>query len=213
MSYTVLRVSERGVVMREAHRARLGGGPLVAASFDAFCRHAPPGIYRVTTAEDGVEAVLRPASQLGDGQPVRWVVSPFVGQVGAFAKPPPPSPYEAVRQPGVTTLLTDAAGQEIYESANASVVAWDGHGLVLPPEDRPRVASLAEAFVASRFKPRRVPIPVNGPWALLLVNAVRVAVPAHHGRDAFPAELRAEVEAALEATASRPSEAQVRPVP
>jgi hypothetical protein len=135
---------------------------------------------------------------------VRLVPSPFAQEAGPRAKPTPPSRYDEVRLAGVATLLTDAGGGEIYESCVASVLAFDGAGLVLTPEASPRVASVAETFIASRFPVRRAPIPVASRWALLLVNALTTAEPLRGERAAFPAQLRAELERAFEASASRP---------
>jgi hypothetical protein len=165
-----------------------------------FSRHAEPGVYRVTWDGVALSTQVRPPSRLVEGMPTRFVPSPFAGQRGRFAKPTPPSPYDAVRIAGVSSLLTCAAGVELYESCVASVVAWDGASLVLPPDEVPAVASIAEAEVAARFPHRRASILVAGDWPLLLINAVAgTCAPTVAGRAVFPEEVRARLDAALRA--------------
>ncbi len=204
MSYTSMRVTARGVVLRELHAARLGGSPALQRRFDELCASAEPGLYVVRAVGDELLVERRNQSRLADGQPVRCVPSPIAHETGPRQKPAPPSRYDEVRLAGVTTLLTDAHGKEVYESCVASVVTFDGRGLVLTPESSPRVASLAEAFIAQNFPVRRAPIPVQSDWALLLVNALKTAEPERGLRAAFPPELRAELERAFEESASRP---------
>lgn len=201
MSFTTVRVTGAGVVLFAGHAARLGPDASVQRQYAAFARTALPGVYALTVRGDRLEVEPRPGSRLVDGLPTRCLPSPLPPGQGPIAKPRPPSAYGAVRAPGIATLLTDAAGEELFESCAASLLAWDGRGLVLVPEDRPRVASLAEAFLAAHFQPSRRPLLRGGAEALLLVNAVRCAEPARGSRPAFPAELRAAVERALEATA------------
>ena len=196
-TYTALRVtSERRVPLFEGHVRRLGEGSREALL--DFASRAVPGVYQLTWNGRELVSELRPASRLIEGMPTRLVVSPFAGQRGRFAKPAPPSPYDSVRLPGVSSLLTDALGEEIYESCVASVLAWDGERLVMTPEEVPAVASVAEHEVSARFPHRRASIRVNGDWPLLLINAVAgtcaVMVP---GRAAFPSDVRARLDAAL----------------
>ena len=143
---------------------------------------------------------LRNASKLVEGMPTRLMVSPFVGQRGRFAKPSPPNEYASVSVEGVSTLLTDAAGEELYETCVASLVAWDGASLVLAPEEVPAVESVAEAEVWAKLAPRRARLWVKSAWPLLLINAVAgtcaVDLP---GRTAFPADQRARLDAVLNA--------------
>ena len=130
----------------------------------------------------------------------RFVVSPFADLHGRFAKPAPPNPYDRVRVEGLSSLLTDGAGLELYEACAASIVAWDGKSLVLPPEDVPAVASLAEAEVAARLSPRRARLLAASDWPLLLINAVVGTCAAQvPGRAAFPLKQRKQLDAVLSA--------------
>lgn len=200
-TFTALRVTEAGQVpLLEGHLRRLGESSRTALL--EFASRAQPGVYRVRWDGRKLTAELRPPSRLVEGMPTRLVVSPFFGQRGRFAKPAPPSAYDGVRIAGVSSLLTDASGREIYESCVASVVAWDGASLVLPPDEVPAVASVAEAEVASRFPHRRAPILVAGDWPLLLINAVAgTCAVSVQGRVAFPPEVRARLDAALSSPA------------
>lgn len=197
MPYTVLRVTEsRGVPLFEGHVRRLGED--TRAALRHFAMEAVPGVYRATWGSGKLVTTLRPPSRLVEGMPTRFVVSPFAGQRGRFAKPAPPTPYDAVRVAGVSSLLTGADGTEMYEACVASLVAWDGAMLVLPPDDVPAVASLAEAEVAERFPHRRARLFVEGAWPLLLINAVAgTCAVSVEGRPKFPAEVRARLDAVL----------------
>jgi hypothetical protein len=195
--FTALRVTPgSSIPLFDGHVRRLGEESRGALRH--FASLAAEGVYRVSW--DGVQLTtkLRGPSRLKEGMPTRFAISPFAGQRGRFPKPGPPSPYEGVRVEGVSTLLTDAAGEELYESCLASVVAWDGESLVLTPEDAPAVASVAEAEVGEKLPVRRAKILVRSAWPLLLINAVaptcQVSVP---GRAVFPADQRAKLEALL----------------
>jgi hypothetical protein len=196
-AYTVLRLTEaREVTLFEGHVRRLGEASREALRH--FAGRSAPGVYRVTWDSAGLLATPRPPSRLVEGMPSRFVVSPFAGQRGRFAKPAPPSPYDSVRAEGISSLLTDAAGTELYEACVASLVAWDGASLVLPPADLPAVASLAEAEVAARFPHRRGRLLVKSDWPLLLINAVvGTCAVSVAGRGAFPPDVRARLDAAL----------------
>lgn len=197
--YTTLKVTEAGVLLFEAHRARLG--PAVQAAYDAFAARAEPGVY-VLQAQ-GAELVVTPRgpSRLVDGIPLRWRPSPLKPGLGPQPKAGSPGPYDAVRTPGVATLLTDPSGAELWESCTASVLAWDGARLVAVPADVTRVNSTAEGEVVQRLHVRRAPLRVDAHWPLLLLNAV-VATCAPRGPD-FPAQVRRNVEEALQATVRR----------
>ena len=196
-TFTALRVTvAHRVPLFEGHVGRLGEasrGPL-----RQFADQAEPGVYRATWDGAQLTTSVRPPSRLVEGMPTRFVVSPFVGLRGRFPKPGPPSPYEAVRVAGLSSLLTDPSRQELYEACVASVIAWDGAELVLAPEDVPAVASIAEAEVAARLAHRRARLFVAGDWPLLLINAVvgtcAVSVP---GRAAFPAQVRSQLDEIL----------------
>lgn len=200
MSFTALRVVEAGVVLYEGHAARMQS---VRRDFDAFAQAAPPGLYVLRVIDGRLDIEPRDRSRLRDGIALRRLVSPFAAQRGAFAKPMPPSPYASVRAEDVATLLTDPADAEVYESCAASVVAWDGASLVVVPDDRPRVASVAESALRGALPVREAPVAVAANWPLLLVNAMALAcVPKQAG--AFPEAQRHAVNAALLATARRP---------
>jgi len=202
VSYTTLRVSERGVVLFEAHAERLG--PQVREPFQRFAATAAEGIYSLRAESNKLRIERRAGTRLVEDAELRTTVSPVIGGQGPIPKPTPPSVYDAVRATGAMTLLISAAGDEIYESCLASVMAWDGQSLVLVPNERPRVRSLAEAFIAHRFPHRRAPIRVDGDWGLLLINAVAAVAPVRvPGRQPFPGELLHELRAAIEATAIR----------
>lgn len=197
-TYTVLRVADDFTIpLLHRHAERLGDGAFAALKhFVSFV--VDPGIYRVTWDGRQLSTLLRPASRLREGMPTRRLVSPMAKQRGRFPKPAPPSAYDAVRLDGVSTLLTNEAGDELYEACSATVAAWDGESVVLPPEDAPAVASLAEAAIAANEPVRRSPIAAAGAWPLLLVNAVvgtcAIDVP---GRGAFPADVRSRLTALL----------------
>lgn len=203
MSFTTLRVTEAGVVLGDAHAARLGTSDEVRRCFAAFCASARPGLYALWSEGGALRVESRERSRLVDGMAVRLWPSPLPPGGGPRPKPPPPSSYDAVRSAGVATLLTDASGTELYESCAAALVAWDGAQLVLVPEDRPRVASLAEALVQSALAPHRRLLSAQGDEALLLVNAVATCEPRCAHRRPFPEPLRARLHRLFEATATR----------
>lgn len=194
MPYTLLKVTERGVVLRALHQRRLRAedGP-AAQAFSRFAAEARPGVYAVRLEGD-LRAEARPGSRLVDGMPVRLLPSPLAGETGRCPKPAPPCAYDAVRAPGVATLLTSADGGELLEGCSAALLGWDGHSLVCPPDDRPRVWSTAETAVREHLPVRLAPLAVDSAQPLLLVNAVKgpctVALP---GRAPFPEDAIARI--------------------
>jgi hypothetical protein len=173
LRYTTLRATEAGVLLYDFHVERLaleGAAGLVA--FARFAREAMPGVYGVAVAGGELRAERRAGSQLVEGMPVRLAISPFVAQQGAFPKPGSPSAYDDVRIPGVATLLTSADGSEILESCVAAVLGWDGTHFVGVPEDRPRVASVAEAAVRATLPFVRASLRTDDRLPLILLNAV-----------------------------------------
>lgn len=198
-TYTVARITpEQGLPLFSQHVCRLGDD--ARAALRHFASHAEPGVYRLWWDGAQLETLKLPGTALREGMPTRVAVSPFAGQRGRFTKPAPPSAYDSVRLDGVATLLTDASGVELYESCRASLLAWDGSSLVLPPEDVPCVRSVAEAEVIASFEVKRAPLKVAAHWPLLLLNAVEgtcgITVA---GRAAFPADVRAKLDAVLRA--------------
>jgi hypothetical protein len=202
MGYTTVRVSAAGVVLFEDHAVRLG--PEARPAFEQFAATATEGVYSLRAHGAELTIERRAGSRLHDEVVLRTRVSPMLSHPGPFAKPAPPSLYDSVRIPDAITLLTNHSGDELYECDVASVMAWDGASLVLVPTDRPRVLSVAEAFVAREFLHRRAAIRTDGDWGLLLMNAVAAVAPKRlHGRHAFPPELLADLRAAMELTATR----------
>lgn len=192
--YTVFRLLEHGVMpLRRLHAERLGPG--ASAALQVFSADAAPGLYRARWDGSTLTATPRGPSRLRDGLPTRLAVSPFAHLVGRFPKPAPPSPYDSVRLDGVATLLTDPSGTRLYESCVAGLVAWDGERLVVPPEEAPAVASVAERAVLEHLAPCRAPLWVSADWPLLLVNAaVGTCAVASPGRSPFPAAARARLD-------------------
>lgn len=215
MPYTLLRVTERGVVLWDYHLRRLAlpAGSAELEALRRFGREAAVGVWALTaTPGRGLRAEPRAESQLRDGMPWRLEPSPAADLPGPFAKPAPPCLYDPVRREDVATLLTPPDGSEIYEACRAAVVAWDGEGLVCVPADRPRVWSTAEAAIREHLRCREAPI-APGAWPLLLVNAVKgTCAPGAAGQpnapaaaaSPFPSAARAEIEALLAALARRP---------
>jgi hypothetical protein len=204
--YTTLRVTEEGVILYEAHAARLAPeGGAARARFDAFAAGAASGVYALLDDGERLDVRPRAGSSLVDGMPVRLATSPVAGLRGPIPKPPPPGPYAGVRAAGIATLLASPDGSELWESCVAAIVGFDGRHLVVVPDDRPRVASLAEAAVRRAFPHRVEPILAGGDLPLLLVNAVKgaclVAAPGH---GPFPDPLARDVDALIVATARRP---------
>jgi hypothetical protein len=103
--------------------------------------------------------------------------------------------YDAVRRPGVVSLLTDLEGIEVLEACVAAVIAWDGRHVVCVPADRPRVWSTAEAAIREHLSAREAPIRVADAWPLLLVNAVKgTCTLGEPAREPFPVAIRAQIE-------------------
>lgn len=192
--YTVLRVTEQFTIpLLHRHAQRLGDEALGALQhFISFV--VEPGVYRVTWVGRQLSTLKLPGSRLVEGMATRVMASPFNEKSGRFPKHGSPSPYDAVRAEGVSTVLTDAGGGEVFEACSAAVVAWNGSALVLPPEDRPAVASLAEAAIAKQEVVVRAPIRLADAWPLLLVNAVTTCVPKG---SSFPPAIRERLAALL----------------
>jgi hypothetical protein len=198
-------VTDAGVVLHDLHVERLAPeGPAGLAAFARFAREAMPGVYGVAVAGDELRAERRAASSLVEGMSVRLVVSPFAARRGAFPKPGPPSPYDGVRRPGVATLLSSADGSEIYESCVAAVLGWDGTHFVCVPEDRPRVASVAEAAVRASLPVVRAPLLAADRLPLVLLNAVAGPRAVSTGRPPVPADAVMLLTQVLQRSTRRP---------
>jgi hypothetical protein len=207
MPYTLLKVTERGVVLWDYHVRRLGLERECAAreAFIRFAREAAPGVWAVwSEASQSIRVEARSGSRLRDGMPVRFAPSPVLGASGPIPKPAPPSVYDGVRVAGTATLLTTSDGLEILEACSAAVVSWDGECLVCVPRDRPRVDSMAEAAIRDRLRICEAPIPASSN-ALLLVNAVVGTCALDEARSgAFPPEERLRIDEMLAAVTWRP---------
>jgi hypothetical protein len=205
MPYTLLRVTDAGVVLLDYHmrRLKLEDDSLARKAFFRFARDPLPGIWAVwTDLACGIRTELRPASRLREGMPTRTVASPVLDQPGQFAKTSSPSIYDSVRQKDIATLLTSADGLEILEACCAAVIGWDGKSIVCVPHDRPRVWSTAEAAICDHLPVRKATISTASN-ALLLINAVKgTCAPAQGG--AFPSQVRHTIEALFTSLTKRP---------
>ena len=206
-AYTTLLVTDAGVVLYEAHARRLApdGGAARARGSTASRRRRRPARTRSSTTARGSTSGRAPAPRCATACRPASSRRRSRGAAGAIPKPPPPGPYAALRAPGVATLLASPDGAELWEACVAAVVSWDGARLVLVPEDRPRVASVAEAAVragfphavgADRGRRRRA-----APARERAEGTCTVAAP---GRAPFPERVRAELDGLIAATARRP---------
>lgn len=205
MRYTTLLVTDAGVVLFQRHLARLAPeGDAVTAAFRRFALTAAPGAYALRAEAGRLDFQPRPGSRLQGGMPTRVRVSPVAHLRGLFPKPPSPCVYDAVRETGTATLLTTADGAELLEACVAAVVGWDGHRLVLPPLDRPRVDSVSEQAVRAGLPFVEAPLLADSSLAVALVNAVKgVCVIAPRGRALFPESAAAMIRAMLAAETAR----------
>ncbi len=213
MRGTSFIVNEAGVVLYDYHLWRLKSEtPEVRQAFQQFCSQALPGVYRATINENQIEIVTRSSSQLFDGMPVRYRVSPFWGKSsGWFPKPSSPCAYDEMRVSGMATLLTCSQGKEIWESCSASLVGWDGDCYILAPEKLPRVASVSEQAIKDNLLWKEATMGVEETIPLALINAVKgVCVPHIAGRESFPAKAKAKIEDLFVRLTRRPKMIQVR---
>jgi hypothetical protein len=209
MPYTLLRVTDAGVVLCDYHlrRLELSGQGAAHEAFLRFARETPPGVWALWSDAAGLRTEPRPGSRLRDGIAVRCMASPVLEGLAALPKPAPPGPYDTVRSPGVATLLTSADGREVLEACCAAVVGWDGERIVCAPSCRPRVWSTAEAAIRDHLPVREAPLSASSE-ALLLVNAVKgtCALANPFGR-AFPLHVRQRIDELLVRLTKRPEQA------
>ncbi len=206
MPYTLLRVTEGGVVLCDYHvrRLELEGNSVARDAFLRFARDAAPGVWAVWSDARSIRAELRAGSRLRDGMPARFASSPVLDRAGQLAKTCAPNAYDAVRLDGVATLLTSAGGLEVVEACCAAVIGWNGDHIVCPPRDRPRVWSAAEAAVRDHLPTREAAIPATCD-ALLLVNAVKgTCILADPQSRSFPLEVRQRIEELFARLTKRP---------
>jgi hypothetical protein len=189
MRFTTLKKTSSGVVLRELHAARLGLDDARALdAFDRFTTQSPPGVYALWNDSGTLRHEARGSiSSLFDWMPVRYLPSPNAGLSGRFPKQSSPGPYDGVRMDGTATLLTTFDGIELLESCRAAILCWDGRHFMHPPDDRPRVWSVAEEAVRQNLPVVAAPVTLLGNMPLVLVNAVKgacqVSLP---GRAAMP---------------------------
>lgn len=204
-AYTSLRATEDGVLFYDQHLARFkrAAGAEGEKAFRDFAENVRPGAWSLRFDEGGLTVKAMPGSRLFDGMPAVLRPSPLAPGSPALEKPAPPGPYAPLRIDGVSVLLSSLDGGEIWESCSAAVLAFDGRGLIHPPDDRPRVRSTAEAHLRSLLPMRAAPVPSDC-RALLLVNAVKGACllePPRSGE--FPAALLETVRTIVSVSARR----------
>lgn len=171
MSYTLVRVVEAGVVLREGHRARFASeSPDVLHSFDRFCLVAAPGIYALRAVDGAIATTPRERSAVTEGMPIGFVPSPFFG-VGDFAKPAPPGPYDEVRVDGICTFLTDDEGREVIEACRGIALAFRDGAFVRAASRFARVISVIEEFLV-REGIAAAPLDAREPECWAVANAV-----------------------------------------
>ncbi len=187
MSWTVLRVVEAGVVLRDGHRSRLAATAASRHKFDAFAAEAEPGVYAISTVGGEWRVMPRSGSMMRDGLPVRYAASPLSGRVGLVDKPAAPSPFDLVRDPAWCTVLTDDSGQRLFECCVAGLVGWSDGRFVLPPIDAPRIRSVSEAAIRAHLDWSERPLWRDETAPLGAVNAVAgLCRPRFDGRDPLP---------------------------
>ena len=196
MTFTTLKKGPQGVPFLAAHLERLLGDRArdsnIVHDFKAQLGLQPDGIISVQCDAHSYVFSHRSRSRYFDGIPLRYLPTPL-STSGPVAKCASPSEYDAVRQAGIATILTDPSGQELFEACSSALLGWTGAGLVMTPDDRPRVQSIAEKYLKIAMNIHRVALRKDAGLALLLVNAVGVFTPEHG--PVFPPEIRGELEA------------------
>jgi hypothetical protein len=168
VSYTTLRVTDSGVVLFEAHRARLHNH----RDFDRFAAQARPGNYMLQVTNNVLHVTPFGISRLFDGIPCRCVASPVAHLLGLQVKTASPSAWSSIRISNMATLLSSRDGTEIFESCSASLLCFDGDLLISVPETRPRIRSTAEHAIKNELPFAERPIFTSGMLPFVLVNAV-----------------------------------------
>jgi para-aminobenzoate synthetase/4-amino-4-deoxychorismate lyase len=199
--YTVLRKTADGVPLRSLHRARFAASEGAAHAFDEAVDALPEGLHALQYAENTVKVRTLAGSRLATVERVRFAPTPLpstTGTTGAIAKPAPPCVYDDFRSGPVLTLFFEGDGT-LCEADCAAIVGWDGERLVVPPDETPRVASVAEAAVLEAFsgRVRRGSLLRDGAEALAFVNAAGACTLPIDGRAPFPPALLAEIADAL----------------
>lgn len=178
MSYTLLRVSEFGVVLWEGHCERLGIVPEIDTRLHATLHREllarGAGVYAVRV--DGGAFTIESRQDRRWPQAIAWstALSPLFGGTGLRAKADVLSLYADLRTRTGEVLCTDGSGDYVYETARASVFAWDGARVIAPPIDAPRVSSVGELALRDAYTVSCRPLRVDGDTgALFVLNAVR----------------------------------------
>lgn len=181
LSYTLLRVNMRGVVLWRAHGDRLGldAGSDRARELHAELMHRGPGVYAVRADPNGLHVQPRANRTWSVAEPWTCADSPILGRKGLFHKGDVTDLYEPIRcdptrKLAAEVLCVGGGFREVYESARASVFAWDGACVWAPPASAPRVRSVSEIALRRAFDVRERPLGTDGAsGALFLLNAVR----------------------------------------
>jgi hypothetical protein len=192
--YTVLRKTADGVPLRSLHRARFSGADEAARTFDEAVDALPEGLHALCYVENALQVRALAGSRLASVERVQFAPTPLPG-TGAIAKPAPPCVYDDYRRGPVLTVFFDASMSTLCEADCAAVVGWDGLSLVVPPDETPRVASVAETAILEAFfrRVRRGPLVRDGAEALAFVNAAGACTLPIAGRAPFPPALLAEI--------------------
>lgn len=179
LSYTLLRVTPAGVVLWRAHAERLGLGAADARTVQARLRAAKAGVYAVHVEDDGVRIEPRANRTWSVAEPWTCMDSPLLGREGLHDKAAVSHLYEPMRcdprrQLRAEVLCVGGGYREVYESARASVFAWDGQNIWAPPSSAPRVRSVSELALRMAFEVGERALAADGSaGALFLLNAVR----------------------------------------
>ena len=188
MSFTTLRVIDKGVLLYKQHEERFrNDGEQALQAYRKFAASAAPGIYNLWYHNQALIIKKREKSRLFDNMPVRYCVSPIANLNRRIEKPAMPEVYGSVIKPGVATLLTSADGTEIFESCSAAVITWSGKNIIMAANNKPAVKSTMEELIKGHGYIIYEPILVNSDYPILLLNAIKctctVSIP---GRYPFP---------------------------
>jgi hypothetical protein len=196
--YTVLRKTADGVPLRSLHRARFCTSDEAERAFDEAVDALPEGLHALHYAESALQVRMLAGSRLAAVERVQFAPTPLpgpTGTTGAIAKPAPPCVYDDYRRGPVLTVFFEGGTKALCEADCAAIVGWDGEMLVVPPDETPRVASVAETLVLEAFsgRVRRGALLRDGAEALAFVNAAGACTLPIAGRAPFPPALLAEI--------------------
>ncbi len=205
MSFTTLRINDDGVLLYALHEERFrNSGEDAILSYRKFALEAKAGVYNLTWDGENLLVKERGESNLFDGMPARYRVSPIAHLKNRIDKPAPPSIYSNLVEPTISTLLTSADGKEIYESCRASIISWNGKNIIRVPDNRPAVKSTMERLLKDMPDVIEEPILVDSAYPITLINAVKCTCTISvEGRNPFPIEQLEKIKEAFLATAKR----------